>query len=354
MPSVLGVVLAIFAISCCRTPQEELVSLPVSPAMPKTSPHTATVKHEGAAVGLSGYTVDLSLMVQDGLYMFQVSSSEELEQILILADGAGEFPEVIVNIAPLRLPVDLDSLTVRERKELFIRSIMPIVLAENHRIRVERDELMSLKLQLKREARLELSGKSTLKRLAERYNLTAKYPLTNPTQANELINILQKRVDIVPPSLVIAQAAIESGWGTSRFALEGNSLFGQWVFGSQSGIVPSERPSGAAYRVASFNTLAESIREYLNNLNTGWAYASFRKSRSEQRLGSHLDSLALAEELIHYSTRGELYIEELKSIIAGNRLQEYDHSHLCALPHSEASLLALRFEAPSRNHERAN
>jgi Bax protein len=303
--------------------------------------------------GLYLRTSGSTLMVEDGLYTFRPTSSTQLQQVLTSADAAAQFPAEVVNIAPRRLPTDLAQLTSTARKALFIRSLMPAILVENRRIREQRSKLMKLQQEFQGNHYLETSAAATLTTLARQYDAGTHYELTNAEHVRELLAVLQRRIDTVPPSLVLAQAAIESGWGTSRFVREGNNLFGQWVFGSKEGIVPTERPSDATYKVASFSTLTQSIRGYLNNLNMGWAYASFRQTRQQQRLANGpLDPLALAAELTRYSTRGQAYTEELKSIIKGNRLQQYDSSLLCVLPRGEASLLALQV-VPGGN-ERAN
>jgi len=134
---------------------------------------------------------------------------------------------------------------------------------------------------------------------------------------------LLRRTDEIPVALVLAQAANESGWGTSRFAREGNSLFGQWTFRkSTSGLVPDSRSQDAAHRVRSFESIRASVRAYLRNLNVGHAYVELRKLRAAMRKrGEPLDPLILATGLKRYSQRGEAYVEEIKALILSNRLQ---------------------------------
>ena len=142
---------------------------------------------------------------------------------------------------------------------------------------------------------------------------------------NKDLTELKKRIDIVPISLGIAQAAIESGWGTSRFALEGNAYFGQKVVGTKvNGIKPidSENP---LIKVRSFKNLNDSVKAYINNLNTHFAYKSFRKSRYELRsFGKTLEGKVLVNQLIKYSERGNDYINNIQKIIKENNLSKFD------------------------------
>ena len=141
---------------------------------------------------------------------------------------------------------------------------------------------------------------------------------------------LLKRVDIVPPSLAIAQAAEESGWGTSRFAREGNALFGQRAYkASKKGIVPKERPDGTNFRVRAFDHLIDGVKAYVHNLNSHFAYEDFRDLRATLRAETgHIDGYALAGSLLRYSERGEDYINTIRVIMRVNSLQVFDSAKL--------------------------
>jgi len=168
-----------------------------------------------------------------------------------------------------------------------------------------------------------------LTRLATRYRVPQAAAALEEGRVAEVLEELLLRVDQVPVSLALAQAALESGWGTSRFALEGNSLFGQWVF-SAKGMDPAERPEGARYGVAQFRTLRASVAAYVRNLNTSWAYQEYRSLRAEMRASGDggLRALPLAGELLHYSTRREAYVDEVRRVIRGNRLTRFDAARL--------------------------
>lgn len=199
---------------------------------------------------------------------------------------------------------------VAEKKEAFFSYMRPIVIAENNAILTLRRQLILL-----HEAEVLGPEESTwLSELATLYRLSP-FSAQTPEDRESLLT----RVDIIPLSLALAQAANESAWGTSRFAREGNNLFGQWVFGKGKGMVPKNRTEGASHEVARFDTVAESVRSYLHNLNTLWAYKPLRDIRREQRsMGVEPDGESLAAGLVRYSSRGEAYIREIQQLIRTN------------------------------------
>ena len=142
------------------------------------------------------------------------------------------------------------------------------------------------------------------------------------------LSILKIRMDEVPVSLALAQAAKETGWGTSRFAQEGNALFGQWTW-SGEGLKPKDSDKNEGHKVMKFNVLQASVRAYQRNLNTHSSYKDFRKARAELRdEGKELDSLVLAEYLNNYAETGEKYVEVLQKIIEQNNLKDFDDAKL--------------------------
>ena len=137
------------------------------------------------------------------------------------------------------------------------------------------------------------------------------------------------RVDVVPPSLSVAQAASESGWGTSRFAAEGNSLFGQWTWGK--GLKPAEQRTSKLgdYRVAAFDSTAQAAYSYALNLNTAPAYRDLRLKRvALRRQNLRISGTVLADTLRNYSERGQAYVDDLKALIRENRLDDADDAYL--------------------------
>lgn len=201
----------------------------------------------------------------------------------------------------------------RKRQDLFLRALLPIVLIENRRISEQR-ELAGLLL--KGDLPAEGSPMNIwLKKLARKLRVRGDF--NNPEVKTRILN----RLDVIPVEMALAQAAIETGWGTSRFALEGNSLFGQWTFTSKAGLIPTDRDSDATHYVATFPDLRASVRSYMRNLNTGKAYKEFRLARAELRAkGKSLEAMELAKYLHRYSQRGEEYTAELQRLIKNHRI----------------------------------
>ncbi|NCU73218.1 MAG: hypothetical protein EBW92_02905 [Candidatus Fonsibacter ubiquis] len=137
-------------------------------------------------------------------------------------------------------------------------------------------------------------------------------------------------MDIIPPSLAIAQAAYESGWGTSRFAIEGNALFGQWSWKENNGMIPEDRGEDEKHEISKFNQIRYAVSAYKNNLNTHPFYEEFRKERARQRAGrlsGSISGMKLIEHVHKYSIRGNDYVLGLKKIIEQNALQDFDKAN---------------------------
>jgi Bax protein len=204
----------------------------------------------------------------------------------------------VPSIEVTRLPKNLDRLVVQTKKSIFFRSILPLVLAENHRIEAERAWLM------KAFDRGELTDGSSETAGVEM--IAKRYRVRGDINARDTREKLLKRVETLPPALVLAQAAIESGWGTSRFALKGNSLFGEWTYKGTTGIVPKGRDNGKTHSIRAFPDLRASVRSYMHNINVSRAYGKLRIMRGEMRAaGTVFDPIALAGGLSRYSQRGE-------------------------------------------------
>ena len=208
--------------------------------------------------------------------------------------------------------------STKERKNLFIQIILPLILEENNQIKFDRKKLFAI---LNRSNNSN-SEKKWLNMKFKQYGVKNKDLLT-----------LKVRMDEIPVSLAIAQGAKETGWGTSRFALEGNALFGQWTF-SDNGIKPLGADSNQSHKVMKFQVLQASVRAYFRNLNTHSSYRDFRKFRAAARDNNEkLDSLSLADYLDQYAATGVKYTEILKKIIKQNSLKDFDDVKL--LPNSE-------------------
>ena len=208
------------------------------------------------------------------------------------------------------LPKEIKQIeSTKKRKEFFIRIVLPLILEENYLIRLDRKRLFVI---LNKNKNTE-SEKKWLKSKFKQYGVV-----------NRDFTTLKIRMDEIPVSLAIAQAAKETGWGTSRFALEGNALFGQWTW-SGEGIKPASADSDATHKIMKFKILRASVRAYQRNLNTHSSYKEFREARAIQRDNDgKLNSLELVKYLDKYAETGKEYIVVLKKIIKQNSLTDFD------------------------------
>ena len=218
-------------------------------------------------------------------------------------------------------PINLDLLpeeikmieSSTQRKNLFIQIVLPLILDENNQIKLDRKKLFVV---------LNKNNNSD----AEQKWLNMKFKQYGVK--NKDLSTLKIRMDEIPVSLAIAQAAKETGWGTSRFALEGNALFGQWTF-SGDGIKPKSSDNDKTHKVMKFQILKASVRAYQRNLNTHSSYKKFRKLRAQSRDNDEkLDSLILADCLDQYAATGDEYTKTLKKIILQNSLKDFDEVKL--------------------------
>ena len=218
--------------------------------------------------------------------------------------------------------------TVGERKRMFLDFIQDYVDEQNHLITLDRLRLIAMDETLRNGGALTASSRDWLLDIAVRYEVAETDYGTRQAWLDELLF----RVDIVPASLALAQAANESAWGTSRFAREGNNVFGQWCFDPGCGIVPAQRRSGATHEVRSFTTLHDAMEAYFLNINTHPSYQFFRELRQTMKLQQReLDSLVLAFGLNRYSQRGRNYVDELQTIIVQNDLTARDGDYAATI-----------------------
>jgi len=215
-----------------------------------------------------------------------------------------------------------------ERKALFLRVVLPLILRVNLEIEVDRIRARYLLGRLVDGEGLSRRDERWLVALSRRYKVLGVDDDIASLDAAARARLL-RRIDGFPPSLVLAQAAVESGWGTSRFATVGNALFGQWTWDESAGIAPTERDDGEGHAIRAFDSLLDSVRAYAHNLNTHPSYADFRAARRQTRVAqSRLNSLLLSRYLQSYSERREAYIEELIVVIQQNQLQDFDQARL--------------------------
>ena len=222
--------------------------------------------------------------------------------------------KLVKPVALTLLPQEIKMIeSTKKRKEFFIQIVLPLILKENNNIRLDRKRLFTI-INKSNNTKLEIKW---LEKKFKQYGINS----------NDL-SILKIRMDEVPVSLALAQAAKETGWGTSRFAQEGNALFGQWTW-SGEGLKPKDSDKNEGHKVMKFNVLQASVRAYQRNLNTHSSYKNFRKARAELRdEGKELDSLVLAKYLNNYAETGEKYVEVLQKIIEQNNLKDFDDAKL--------------------------
>ncbi len=239
--------------------------------------------------------------------------------------GIREIPRIYMTNIPSRWKTESNKITVAKKKEIFFRLLAPVILRSNELILLEQDELNKL-IATTTTADAGSTEHQTLLAMAQKYKVIKKDETKiTPEQLQEL----KSRVDIIPPSLALAQGAEESGWGTSRFALLGNSLFGQWDF-SGKGIKPKQqRTELGNYGLAAFETPLDAVRAYARNLNTHRAYTRMRTLRAKIRTeGRQPTGYELARTLDKYSERGQAYVDGLHAIMRVNKLAAADEAKL--------------------------
>jgi len=204
---------------------------------------------------------------------------------------------------------------VGEMKRAFFSHIAPAVAAENRRVLQQRSRLLGIAEDFAQTGEIGWLDRRWIRRLAADYAVA--WDGDDPAPSFEM---LRQRVDIVPVPLALVQAATESGWGRSRFAVEGNNLFGQWCYTPGCGLVPADRRAGANHEVATFDSVDEAVAGYVHNLNTHAAYQSLRRVRQQQRDAGYAPRAdVLIDGLGHYSERGDAYVEEIRSMLHANR-----------------------------------
>ncbi|MFD2166450.1 glucosaminidase domain-containing protein [Thalassotalea euphylliae] len=209
------------------------------------------------------------------------------------------------------------NLPVDEKKQVFFRLMAPLILMSNEEILAERELAKNAPL-----------SSEPLKQLAIKYKVIEKGSQSAGLGADERSQLLN-RIDIVPPSLALAQAAEESGWATSRFTVEGNAFFGQWDFSGQGMIPKQQRKELGNYGLARFDTPFDSVKGYMFNINTGHAYQKLRDKRAGLRQQHQaITGLGLVETLDKYSERGQAYIDGISELITYNNLEPVDEAYL--------------------------
>ena len=256
-------------------------------------------------------------------------------------------PHALITGIPANWGKEAGKLPVAIKKELFYRYMAPLILHANAMVMQRRERLAVMEATLASEGSLSTEDREWLQLVAPLLRIDAA------TKSDaEFVKEALYKLDIIPAGLALGQAAYESGYGTSRFAAEGNALFGQWTFGGEGLTPQQQRKELGDHRIASFEWPFDSVRGYFLNINSHPAYEPFRKLRAKRRAnGLPLTSDALADGLISYSERGQEYVDTLKSIIRVNKLDIADEATLGAGPPrfvvgaaSEEDAIAIRKE----------
>ena len=214
-------------------------------------------------------------------------------------------------------PSDFRKLKVRDKKRAFFHSMISMILVVSEEIKQERSKFIEISdnypfikdFNKKNISLLKLKDKLFISKITKKYKATGK---------SELL----KRIDTLPVSLILSQTAIESAWGTSRFTVQGNNLFGVWSFNGK-GLIPLRRKRGLKHRVAVYDSLLDSVRDYMLKINTVRAYRKLRNLRQYSK-----NPIYLTKGLLHYSERKHAYIKDLQKMIKRNKLRKYDNLHL--------------------------
>lgn len=217
---------------------------------------------------------------------------------------------------PMPLP-DFEYTEVELKKQAFFNYLSPVIENINEEIRAERAWLLAL-------VQSETINSLAPLQAGQLYVLANNYDL-EPQEADShqsLIEQLLLRIDVIPKSLALVQAAKESGWGSSRFARNGYNLFGQQCFDEGCGFTPADRKAGRSHEVAEFDSIESAVRAYMHNLNTHYRYQDFRRLRAQLRKQEEaLTGVKLAQGLSAYSERGKAYIKEIIALIRHNELE---------------------------------
>ncbi len=213
--------------------------------------------------------------------------------------------------------IDLDHLS--KSKKDFVKTLLPLISYENQNILLERSKLENIKIFLDHNKTLSKSDLEFLYKISKKYRIK-----TNDKHKYDLVNELLDRVDVIPNSIVLAQAANESGWGTSRFAREFNALFGEYTYDFSNGVVPLLREDGKKHLVKSFDSVNKSVQSYFNNLNSHYAYKDFREVRKIMREKNNFNNISLLIDELDSYAEDINYIKTINSIINSNNLEQFD------------------------------
>ncbi len=278
-------------------------------------PPLPALKGLGLGASISPFVAEEPRFVAVSTASLQSALARAEYRLERVRSGQMPVPRLFLAAIPKDFPAIRDA---RTRKTLFLHASLPLILQVNEEILATRRHLLRLHDQVSAGRRLPEAERYWLAALARKYG----------ARSGDFETLL-RRVDTISPAIAIAQAALESGWGQSRFAMQGNALYGQRTWSRGAGIVPGERDDGKRFEVKNFDRLLDSVRDYALNLNRHAAYADLRAMRAEMRAAdAPFDAHALATGLSTYSELGEEYVGLIQSIIRANKLENLETAQL--------------------------
>jgi len=239
-------------------------------------------------------------------------------------------PRLILTGISERWQKNAANLPVSEKKEIFYRFILPLAVHANEMVLDRRERMQQMDAKLAEGSKLSADDLAWLRGLAVTLRIAKSEKADKMSDPDELRQVIDKalyKLDVIPPGLVLGQAAYESGYGTSRFAVKGNALFGQWTYGGKGLVPEQQRKELGDHRIAAYEWPFDSVRGYFINLSSHPAYEDFRRLRADMKAaGQPLSAMKLTEGLKSYSERGQKYVDTLKGIIRVNHLDLADNA----------------------------
>ncbi len=214
---------------------------------------------------------------------------------------------------------EIDFQHLSEQKQQFVKTVLPLIINENQKILSNRNNLIVLRSKLTENNSLNSFELNKLRKLSKKYKLEF-----DNEHKMEIIDKLLLRVEMIPNSIVLAQAAIESGWGSSRFAQEYNALFGEYTYDNTKGVIPLERENGERHLIKAFNSYNNSVESYFNNINSHYAYEDFRDIRNIMRTRNNFSNVNLLVDRLSTYAEDENYIKTIKQVIKSNNFIVFD------------------------------
>ena len=201
----------------------------------------------------------------------------------------------------------------------FIENILPLITFENKKIIQQRKNLIEIKLFLSQEKTLSATDLKYIRKLSKKYKVSSTHK-----HKIDIVNELLLSVNIIPNSIVLAQAVNESGWGTSRFAKEYNALFGQYTYDKNAGVIPYKREKGKKHLIKNFTSINKSVESYFNNINSHYAYKEFRRIRSEISDFNNDFNIKMLTSSLNVYAEDKSYVDTINKIIDSNNLNQFD------------------------------